>query len=135
VFAFQSKDLVVGILAEPGTVVGGLAVVLDLSDLLLDLALVVLVDTSLVFELLAPDVDLSAESLVLSLQVVVLLKRGLAAVLQTLDLALVLVGLSSGGTHSVKLLLLLFELFTELLLVVLENHQVPIQKRLQNSNF
>ena len=127
VFAFQSEDLVVGILAEPGAVVGGLAVVLDLTDLLLDLTLVVLVDTRLVFQLLAPDVDLPAESLVLSLQVVVLLQGSLATVLQTLDLTLVLVCLGSGGTDSLKLLLFFFELFTQLLLVVLEDHQVPIQ--------
>lgn len=115
VLSFQSENLVVGVLAETLAIVARTVVRLDGFDSEVDLSVVALVDTDLVSELLAPGVDVAAEELVLGHEVVVLLKCALAPVLQKLDLVLILSHLGGGGSHGLKVLMLLSKLLTEFL--------------------
>lgn len=97
VLSFQSKNLVVGVLAETLSVVRLRVQFLDFLHSLVDLAAIALVHTVLVTQLLAPDVDFVAEGLVLRLQVVELVKGLLATVLVQLNFVLFLLELSIGG--------------------------------------
>jgi hypothetical protein len=89
-----------------------------------DLALVALVHAVLVALLLAPDINLLAEGLVIRLEVIELNEGLVELVLEQLDLVLVLSHLSGGGA-SAESSSAFSELILSLFVLVFENHQAP----------
>ena len=122
VLCLESQNLVICVLAEALAIEGLLVQFLDFVDALLNFAVIALVDTSLVLELLAPGINVLPQTLVLGLQVVQSIQRLLAPVLKKFDLMLVTAHLGCAGPHSLQVLFLFFQLIAQFLLLVAQHH-------------
>ena len=120
----KRQDLVVGLLRDALALVGRVVELLDMLDGGGDLTLVALVHAVLVTLLLAPDINLLAEGLVIRLEVIELNEGLVELVLEQLDLVLVLSHLS-GGWASAESSSAFSELILSLFVLVFENHQAP----------
>jgi len=90
VLGLEGEDLIVGVLAEALAIVSLLVKLLDVINILVDFTVVTFVDSGLVSELLAPNVDVLSQGLVLGLQVVQSDEGLVTSVFEELDLMLVL---------------------------------------------
>jgi hypothetical protein len=135
VLGLERKNLVVSVLTESGSVVALQIHFLDFINSFTDLTTVNFINAHLVAELLAPDVDIVTENLVLGLEVVVFLESGLASVFQEFYLVLVLTHLGGCGSDSFELLVLLSQLIFEFLLSITQNHQVSEKNKRYKTKF
>jgi hypothetical protein len=129
VLSLQGQNLIVGVLAEALAVVSEAIDFLDFVDVFTNFFVVDFINAPLVAELLSPGVNLLAERLILRLELVKLSQSLLASIFEELDLVLVLGHLGSGRSNLLERLLLFTELLSKFLLLVAEDHQVPIFKK------
>jgi hypothetical protein len=126
---FESQNLVVSLFAETLSVVGQVIELLDLFNRVVNLTNVALVDSSLVAELLSPNVDLASKDFILSLEVIVLGQSCLQLIFKKLNFVLVLSHLGSGRSNRFEDLLFVSKLLSEFLLLIAKNHHVSKFKR------
>ena len=124
VLCLKCKNLIVGILAEAGAVICLLIKFLNLINSLIDLTTVAFVHTGLVSELLAPDVNVFSQQLVLRLKSVELDSGVLASIFEKVDFMLVFSHLRGGWTNGLQVTFLFFELFAQLFFLVGKYHKV-----------
>lgn len=125
VLCLQGQNLIIGILAEALAIVGLLIEFLDLVNTLGNFAVVSLVNAVLVFQLLAPRVDILSEVTVLSLQIIQSVESFLTSILKKFDLVLITAHLGRSWPNCLQMLTLLLELISELLLLVTQDHVRP----------
>ena len=122
---FECEDLVVGFLGETLARVGARVEFLGIVTHQVDVTDDVLVGTKLVAVLLPHHVDVSAETTVLSLNVIVADQGLIELVLQKPDFVLVLLHLGGLRAHGLEVLSFLCELNKDLLVLVFQDHQTP----------
>ena len=123
---FKCEDLVVGFLGETLAGVGARVEFFGIVTHQIDVTDDVLVGTKLVAVLLSHHVDVSTETTVLSLNVIVADQGLIELVLQQSDFVLILLHLGGFWAHCLEVLSFLCKLNKNLLVLVFQDHKTPI---------